>query len=173
MPIMLLVKALFGFFIDNWKPILFAIIVACAYVAGVKSSSASWESKINRERIVALEAAKKKEVEYTANANIIATKFEEYRKAHPVINTKEVIKYVSKDSDSHCIINVGFVRLHNKAAGDVSADSGSQSNDSASQLSLSTVGEVVSSNYNTCLIEMEKLKALQETVKQYQDIQLK
>lgn len=124
--------------------------------------------------IKAQEAFKEKTEQYDKEKIYIAEEFEEYRRTHPVIRTKEVIKYVSVESDARCVIPVGFVRLHNYAASGGSlpeTDNGHESNDSATKLTLSATGEVVAENYNRCLLEFEKIKALQATIKQFQGIQ--
>ena len=119
------------------------------------------------------EAFKQKTEQYDAEKLYIAQAFEEYRKTHPVIRTKEVIKYVTPESDTHCIIPAGFIRLHNYAASGrdlPEVDNGEQPNDATTKLALSSVGEVVAENYNRCLLEFEKIRALQETVRKFQAI---
>jgi hypothetical protein len=144
--------------------------VTQTYYAGVISA----EHEVQQQLVIkAQDDFKKKTAQYDKDKLYIAEAFEAYRNTHPVIRTKEVIKYVSTESDTRCIIPVGFVRLHNYAAsgGSVSeADNGKQPNDSPAELALSSVGEVVAENYNRCLLEFEKIKALQETVRKFQTI---
>lgn len=123
--------------------------------------------------IAAQQAFKEKTDQYDKEKLYIAEVYEEYRRTHPAIRTREVKIYVTPEADARCTIPVGFIRLHNYAASGGSlpkVDNGEQPNDTATKLTLSATGEVVAENYNRCLLEFEKVKALQATIKQFQVI---
>lgn len=179
MPLPLL--PIIGFFKQYWKVIAVALILTATYFAGVKTTTAKYEAKIQiikneqQQRIIeAQNEFMEKTAQYDKEKIFIAEAFETYRKTHPVIKTKEVKIYVTPEADSRCIVPRGFIRLHNTAASGASevspTDNGEQSNDSPTKLALSAVGEVVAENYNMCLLEFEKIKALQATIRKYQEI---
>ena len=170
------------------NPIVLIYVAGAAFVAGLACGAlpAWWITSTYYQGVIAKEheaqqelvikqqeVFKQKTEQYDAEKVYIAHAYEEYRRTHPVIRTKEVIKYVTPEADARCVIPAGFVRLHNTAAngGDLpEVDNGEQSNDSATELALSSVGEVVAENYNRCLFEFEKVKALQNTIKKFQEI---
>jgi len=164
-----------NFLKSYWKTIVIVLIVSSAYFAGYKSSSDKWETKIALERMAAIEEAQKKQAEFDAEKIFIAEQYEEYRKKHPVIKTKEVKIYVTQEDDSKCDINAGFIRLHDTAtsAGRVSeTGSATELDDRATTgIKLSDVGEVVANNYNVCLTEFEKLRQLQAVIKKFKEKQ--
>lgn len=79
--------------------------------------------------------------------------------------TKEVPIYVTKTDDSRCVVNNGFVRLHNAAAANELPGSTSGANESPASVALSTVAETVAENYGTCHENAAQLEALQEWVR--------
>lgn len=75
---------------------------------------------------------------------------------------KEVPVYVTKQDDARCVINNGFVRLHDGAAkgelpGGPTGDDGNPSG-----VELSTVAQTVTGNYGTCHLALSRLKEWQE-----------
>jgi hypothetical protein len=79
--------------------------------------------------------------------------------------TKEVPIYVNQNDDHRCIINNGFVRLHNAAATNELPSSTSGANEAPASVALSTVAETVAENYGTCHENAAQLEALQEWVR--------
>jgi hypothetical protein len=77
---------------------------------------------------------------------------------------KEVPKYVTIQADADCIINAGFVRLHNHAATSTIPDGARDTDAAPSGVALSTVAETVAGNYGTCHENAEQLRALQSWV---------
>jgi hypothetical protein len=80
---------------------------------------------------------------------------------------KEVPVYVSKESDAHCAVPVGFVRLHDAAAAAAAnvppvASPAGVPNDARSGIALSTVAGTVADNYESAHLNAEQLKALQQ-----------
>ena len=108
---------------------------------------------------------------FTKESQDLVSDLISYRLNHPAIKTKEVTVYVSETANSKCIINNGFVLMHNQSASGSPLDSRSSSNDTPSEFKLSDVAETVAENYRICNYEMKKLETLQKTVKAYQDIQ--
>lgn len=170
-----------SFFKKYWKAFAIALILGATYFAGVKNTTDKYEAKIQiikneaQQKIIDAQTdLKKKTDQYDKEKIYIAEQFEEYRKTHPVIKTKEVKIYVTPEADARCVVPTGFIRLHNHAASGSTAlpavNDGEQSNDSPTKLALSSVGEVVAENYNRCLLEFEKIKALQATIRKYQEI---
>lgn len=170
-----------SFIKQYWKVFAIALILGATYFAGVNNTTNKYEAKIQvienahqQQVIDAQSELKKKTDQYDKEKIYIAEAFEEYRRTHPVIKTKEVKIYVTPEADANCTINLGFIRLHNAAASGStdlpSVNDGEQSNDSPTKLALSSVGEVVAENYNRCLLEFEKIKALQATIRKYQEI---
>ncbi len=76
---------------------------------------------------------------------------------------KEVPVYVPAQADADCVINRGFVRLHDAAAaGDPGLPDPAGDPDAApAGVALSTVAETVADNYGTCHQVREQLIALQ------------
>ena len=77
---------------------------------------------------------------------------------------KQVPVYVSKESDSRCVVPAGFVRLHTAAVLNVPPVAGPASvpNDAPSGIPLSAVAETDADNYEAGHLNAEQLKALQE-----------
>ena len=76
------------------------------------------------------------------------------------IITEQVPVYVTPLADHRCIVPVGFVRIHDAAAGGVPPlpFGAGQSADAASGIGLSTVAETLTSNYaiaNTCAVQLK------------------
>lgn len=74
---------------------------------------------------------------------------------------KEVPIYVTKESDSRCVVPVGFVRVHDNAAANRVSESAGDANAAPSGVALSAVASTVAGNYETCHQTAEQLKALQ------------
>lgn len=77
---------------------------------------------------------------------------------------KQVPVYVSKESDSRCVVPAGFVRLHTAAVLNLPPVAGTASvpNDAPSGIPLSAVAETDADNYEAGHLNAEQLKALQE-----------
>ncbi len=90
-------------------------------------------------------------------------------------DTQTIIKRipyeVTAKADTQCVITAGFVSVHDQAAtGEVQLPaSASTTSDRPSGVALSTVGRTVADNYGTCRAEFEKLRSLQDWVRQQTD----
>jgi hypothetical protein len=83
---------------------------------------------------------------------------------------KEVPVYVSAKADAACVVNAGFVRLHDAAAGNLPAPEPSGAADEApSGIALSAVATTTAANYTDCNANAEQLSKLQEIVREYQE----
>lgn len=82
--------------------------------------------------------------------------------------TREVTKYVTAKSDAGCPIPVGFVRLHDAAAGnhELLPATAIGADDPATGVTLSGVAVTVGENYTACNGLREQLIALQDWAKQ-------
>ena len=77
------------------------------------------------------------------------------------ITTKEVPVYVTSQADADCVINNGFVRLHDAASAGTLPPGPSDTDAAAAAVALSTVAETVAANYGACHENAEQLIALQ------------
>lgn len=77
---------------------------------------------------------------------------------------KEVPVYVTPEADARCIVNAGFVRLHDAAAKNEVSEPASGVNETPSGVALSTVAATVGENYKRCHQNAEQLIHLQEWV---------
>lgn len=178
-------KSVWAFVLNNWKPIVFAILLFLAYSVGVKTDNAKWEAKwakrdaeIVKSNLDADNRALAQRDEFNKNISDVAAVYEKYRQEHPVIKIKEVKTYVTTKADSNCVITNGFVRMLNLSAnadtkGELSADSTGGLNDAPTEIKLSEVASSVSENYGICNLEFKKIEALQNVVREYQRIQEK
>lgn len=164
-------KSIKTFIVEYWKPILFVAILTAEYFFVTDINNNKWKIKIATDAEIVRKEIEKKQNEFDVEKRFIADAFESYRQSHPKIEYKKVIEYVTIYADSKCSIPYGWVHLHEAALGrEVPGNvrSGFESYDIPTKIKLSEVGEVVSTNYNICLTEMEKLESLQATVRAFQ-----
>ena len=74
---------------------------------------------------------------------------------------KEVPVYVTQKADSNCVINRGFVELHDAAANNRLPVASRNLDEAAPGIKLSTVGATLADNYTRCHENAEQLRALQ------------
>jgi hypothetical protein len=124
----------------------------------------SYEAKIARQ---AKAAAEVKVVQAEKTVEVVTKYVDRVRevKVQGETITKEVPVYVPVQADAQCIINHGFVRLHDSAASGVNPGAPGNADAAPSGIALSTVAETVTINYNIARQNAEQLKALQEWVK--------
>lgn len=155
------------------KVIVVIGLILGIYFFGVNNTNKSWELKVLKEREDARIALEIKQNDFNKKEADIAKEFETYKTLNPKIKYKEVIKYVTKTSDDSCVIPYGFWLLHETSIRAIAPTSRPESTDTPTKIKLSTVGEVISDNYNTCQTEMKKLESLQNIVKEFQSKQVK
>ena len=156
--------------LSYWKQIA-AVLLVCvlsygSYDLGATKTSELYETKIKNAGI---QAAKEK-AEFDNNQTYIIEQYAKWNVDHPVI--KEVIKYVTTNSDAKCVIPVGFVRVFDAAASSQQIASGLDSNDTPSRATLSTVAETTVNNFEICNDTRQKFIALQNVIKAYQNSQI-
>lgn len=82
---------------------------------------------------------------------------------------KEVPVYVSAKADAACVVNAGFVRVHDAAAGNLpTPEPSGAADDAPSGIALSAVAATNAGNYATCHETAERLTSLQEYVRGYE-----
>ena len=83
---------------------------------------------------------------------------------------QKVPEYITKESDTKCIVPNSFVVLHDSAAKNEVPDSTKGVDEGASTVKLSDVARTVTINYNNYHQLTEQLKALQDWVKQQEKV---
>lgn len=83
---------------------------------------------------------------------------------------QKVPEYITKESDTKCVIPNSFVVLHDSAAKNQVPDASKGVDETASGAKLSDVARTVTLNYNNYHQLSEQLKALQDWVKQQEKI---
>ena len=131
----------------------------------VANERIQWQAKINElqannDTTVATITANHKTTVEQLNKQI------ETLKANPKI----VTKYITKTTP--CTVTNGFALLHDRAATNVPLTTMVPDNvDQPSEYSLDDVANTVAINYHDCNVCLDRLKALQEIIKQYQNKQ--
>ena len=164
--------ALFGFLriipIGAWKW-LAAIAAALAavwfvYHRGELHERGKWEAVRAANNLYAAQVGQRRAEATTTVLTRYIDRVRTVRGKSETI-TKEVPIYVNQNDDHRCIINNGFVRLHNAAAANELPSSTSGTNEAPASVALSTVAETVAENYGTCHETAAQLEALQEWVR--------
>jgi len=146
-----------------------SLLVTCLYLEGGISEQTKWKAKVaEQEKYIAhlqTEAGKitiKEVIKYVDRVRVVKEKGD--------VIIKEVPIYITEKADDACIINTGFVELHDKAVRNEIPDTTGNSYDAASDVKLSTVAEVVISNYNLYHQQSEQLIALQSWIKEQEKL---
>ncbi|MFZ2252637.1 MAG: hypothetical protein WAW13_00515 [Minisyncoccia bacterium] len=152
-------SALLGFItspLGRWIGVALAVLALLAGVhhhgvtQGRDREKASQAARVERARKdVARREAKAATISETARSDL--TRETVRIQTRTITLIKEVPVYVSPAADARAVIPVGFVRLHDAAAGQTvvpGAPGGSLDTDSG--LSLSAVASTVVENYGTC-----------------------
>ena len=164
--------ALFGFLriipIGAWKW-LAAIAAALAavwfvYHRGELHERGKWEAVQAANNLHAAQVGQKRAEVTTTVLTRYVDRVRAVRGKSETI-TKEVPIYVNQNDDHRCIINNGFIRLHNAAAANELPSSTSGANEAPTSVALSTVAKTVAENYGTCHENAAQLEALQEWVR--------
>jgi hypothetical protein len=145
------------------------VLVCGLYMEGGISNQERWEAKVADAK---LEMAKKETASAEATTKVVTkyvTKVEVVKEKGDAI-IKEVPKYITKTDDTQCVIPNGFVLLHDSASRNEVPDSTRGVDGGASDVKLSGVATTVTENYTTYHKVAEQLKALQNWVKEQQQI---
>lgn len=140
-------------------------IFGLGYLKGGQHVQAAWDADHQKQEL-ALAKANERAAQVTER---VVTKYVDRvqvvrEKAQTIV--KEVPVYVTPESDSRCIVPVGFVRLHDGAAANQPPGAPDEADGAASGVALSAVAETVAGNYGTYHEVAEQLKALQEWVRE-------
>jgi len=153
------------------------IYIICGVVAGILLSfymvfsfgrsqeRKEWELKYAKA------AAEIKELETKAAEvnNVVVTKYVNKIKYVDKVKIQTVTQFVSNDADKSCVINNGFVNVHNAAAA-ASAIVPSEADKEQSQIKLSNVASVVVDNYAECNKTKLQLESLQGWIRDQQTL---
>lgn len=145
-----------------------AVLIA-TYMQGGINVQRDWEAKVAAMQVEmakreaeAANATVKTVTEYVDKVTVIKEKGDEIIKEVPV--------YITKESDSKCVIPNSFVMLHDSASKGEVPDSTRPVDETASSTKLSTVGETVFANYTTYYQVAQQLRSLQDWVKTQESI---
>jgi len=133
------------------------------------SNQERWEAKVAEAK---LEVAKKE----TASAEVTTKVVTKYVNKIEIVKEKgdaiikEVPVYITASADAQCAIPNGFVLLHDSASRNEVPDSSRGVDAGTSEVKLSGVATTVTENYTTYHKVAEQLKALQEWIRQQQNI---
>jgi hypothetical protein len=148
---------------------LFLLICGSFFIGGITNET-KWQLKVKEmEAVVA-----KQELAAEKITNEVITKYVDRVKIVEG-KTREIIKkvpvYITKESDDKCIINNGFVSLHDSSASQTKlSDSTGDVNEAASKIKLSDVATTVSQNYGTYYQVSEQLKSLQKWILEQKEL---
>ena len=120
------------------------------------------EAKVAKQEVAAAEVTTEIITKYVDRIKIVEGKTHEIIKKVPI--------YITKESDDKCVINNGFVILHDNAAKNEVPESTGTANEDSSDVKLSTVAETVSQNYGTYYQVVEQLKSLQSWINKQQEL---
>jgi hypothetical protein len=147
-------------------------VSACAFglfMVGAINNENVWQLKVKeletviaKQELAAAEVTTEVITQYVDRVKIVEGKTHEIIKKVPV--------YITKESDDKCVINNGFVSLHDYASKNEVPESTGTTNEESSDVKLSTVAETVSQNYGTYYQVVEQLKSLQSWVRKQKEL---
>ena len=169
---------LFSFTIGKLLPLQYQLLIKFTsagilafglFMVGAISNEDSWQLKIAelkteiaKKELAAAEVTHEVITQYVDRVKIVEGKTHEIIKKVPV--------YITKESDDKCIVNNGFVSLHDYAAKNELSDSTENINEGASNVKLSTIADTISQNYGTYYQVVEQLKSLQEWIRKQKEL---
>lgn len=167
-----------SFTIDKLLPLQYQLLIKFTsagilafglFMVGAISNEDSWQLKIAelkteiaKKELAAAEVTHEVITQYVDRVKIVEGKTHEIIKKVPV--------YITKESDDKCIVNNGFVSLHDYAAKNELSDSTGNINEGASNVKLSTIADTISQNYGTYYQVVEQLKSLQEWIRKQKEL---
>lgn len=154
-----------------------ALIVGGSFYAGYQYSSNIYDKKEAERKVVEAELRlqlKDLEVKSSKINTRTVVKYVDRVKQVTVKGdtiVKEVPVYVSQKSDAQCDIPSGFVHIHNASATNSGLPSTTrESNETTSGIRLSEVATTVSENYTKYHQVVEQLKALQDWIREQDNL---
>ncbi|USN16367.1 hypothetical protein PLUTO_00510 [Luteibacter phage vB_LflM-Pluto] len=154
--------------LDKFKWPLIALLLALGiYVyalnAGERRVQEKWDASVAEQN----KAQQFRDVQGTATTTQVETKIvhdiQVVREKGDTI-VKEVTKYVTPADDARCVLNNGFVRVHDAAAQGEPLDAPEDSDGAGSDVVPSQAVAVVANNYKLCRADQVKLTGLQEWI---------
>ena len=146
-----------------------ALMVGGVYLYGGYGVNKYWldQVKKQKEEIARIEkesqqVTEKIVVEYKEKIKVVKEKGD--------VIIQKVPEYITKESDTKCVVPNSFVVLHDSAAKNEVPDSTKGVDEGASAVKLSDVARTVTINYNNYHQLTEQLKALQDWVKQQEKV---
>ena len=142
---------------------LAAALLGFGLVKGAGHVQAEWDAAISKQ---ALQVADVKVAQAEATVKVITKYVDRVKVVRETGDTiiKEVPVYVPAEADAACVVNHGFVRLHDAAAAGRIPQSAGGSDAPPAGIALSAVAGTVADNYGRCHENAEQLTALQEWV---------
>ena len=144
---------------------LAAALIGFGWVKGAGHVQARWDAAVQQQ---SLQTAALRERQAQATVKVVTEYVDRVRIVREKGDTiiKEVPVYVPVQADAACTINRGFVRLHDAAAAGELPEPAGNADASAAGLALSAVATTVTTNYQTCHENAEKLRALQKWIRE-------
>lgn len=154
-----------SFALKYWKPLAVVAVALALLAIGWSSGAAHVQDKWDAEKQAqALAAAQTGQHQAEATVQVVTEyvdKIKVVRERGATI-IKEVPVYVNAQADADCIINAGFVRLHDAAAGNTIPGPSRVADAAPSGVALSTVATTVADNYQGCRENIEQIIAWQQ-----------
>lgn len=144
---------------------LFAVVLVCfGWVKGASHVQGRWDAANTKQE---LQVSVVKQRQSEATVKVVTQYVDRIKVVHDrgETITKEVPIYVTKEADNHCVLPVGFVRLHDAAARGVLPDPAGSADATPSGIALSSATGTVTENYGTCHKITEQLLGLQAWVR--------
>ena len=129
---------------------------------GWRKKAAELQAEIDRKNAESVIVTEKIVTQYKEKIKVVKEKGD--------VIIQKVPQYITKESDTKCIIPNSFVVLHDSAAKNEVPNSTTGVDEGASAVKLSDVARTVTINYNNYHQLTEQLKALQDWVKQQEKV---
>lgn len=146
-----------------------ALMVGGVYLYGGYGVNKYWLDQVKKQKE---EMARIEKESQQVTEKIVV----EYKEKIKVVKEKgdviiqKVPEYITKESDTKCVVPNSFVVLHDLAAKNEVPNSTAGVDEGASTVKLSDVARTVTINYNNYHQLTEQLKALQDWVKQQEKV---
>ena len=140
-------------------------LVGFGWVKGAGHVQAEWDTATSKQTLQ-IAVVQKRQAEATVQ---VVTKYvDRVRVVRETGDTivKEVPVYVPAEADAACVVNGGFVRLHDAAAAGRLPEPARSADADPAGIALSAVAGTVADNYARCRENAEQLISLQEWVRE-------
>ena len=158
-------------------PVLYRLLVLSVAAAGLfglgwfegaAHVQAKWDADVVKQ---SLTVARVETAQAQASVQVVTKYVDRVKIVRQAGETiiKEVPVYVPAQADAACLVNRGFVRLHDAAAHGVVPESAGDSDAAPAGVALSAVAGAVAENYTACRANAEQLSALQSWILQMKE----